>query len=317
MQAATQLGWLRNGEFAPLMVAEAKGYFAEAGIDHRIVDGGPGKNPVPTVAVGQAQFGLATSGLHLIAARTARDPVDVVAVGALYQTAPSAYLTLRAPSDPDPVPKDMEGKTVGVQAGSEYFIRAIARKNGADEAKIRIVTVQANAEPLMVGRVDFFSGWITNQAYQIEVEAAKPDAPPALKGKTWKALRFADWGLPAYSDVVFTTRKVTEENPELVRAYLRAVSKGMRFILDHPQEAVEIVARFPGQIEDAGKLAWRWRVQNPLFVSPDTERNGLLWMSPQTWDQMAGFLHEAKEVPRLVAASEMMDGRFFPGTGAA
>ena len=47
MSAVTQLGWLRNGEYAPVMVAEAKGYFKEEGIDHKIVDGGPGKNPIP------------------------------------------------------------------------------------------------------------------------------------------------------------------------------------------------------------------------------------------------------------------------------
>jgi ABC-type nitrate/sulfonate/bicarbonate transport system substrate-binding protein len=27
MSAVTQLGWLRNGEYAPIMMAEAKGYF--------------------------------------------------------------------------------------------------------------------------------------------------------------------------------------------------------------------------------------------------------------------------------------------------
>jgi hypothetical protein len=56
MTAVTQLGWLRNGEYAPIMMADAKGFFKEEGIDHRIVDGGPGKNPVPIVAVGQPLF---------------------------------------------------------------------------------------------------------------------------------------------------------------------------------------------------------------------------------------------------------------------
>lgn len=173
------------------MVADAKGYFAEEGISHKILDGGPGKNPVPIVAVGQASFGLATSGLHLIAARTARDPVDVVAVGAFYQKAPSSLLKVSSPSDPEPTPKDLEGKTVGMQAGSEYFVSAMAKANGVDESKIKIVVVQGTAEPLLVGKVDFFSGWVTNQAYQIEQETAKADAPASLKGKTWKAIRFA------------------------------------------------------------------------------------------------------------------------------
>ncbi len=312
MSAVTQLGWVRNGEFAPILVAEAKGFFAEEGIAHRIIDGGPGKNPIPIVAVGQAQFGVATSGLYLLAARTARDPVDVVAVAALYQKTPSAFLTIGDPGDRDPTPKDLEGKTIGVQAGSEFFVTALARKNGVDESKIKVVTVQANAEPLLVGRIDYFNGWVINQTYQIEQEAAKSDAPPKLRGKAWKALRFAEWGLPAYSDVIFTTGAVIREDPELVRRYVKAVSRGMQYILDHPEEAVRLVASFPSQIEDAAKLAWRWRQQNQLFVSSGTEAHGLLWMDPATWDQMSQFMQNAGQIPRAVPAQEAMTDRFIP-----
>jgi len=312
MSAATQLGWVRNGEFAPIIVAEAKGFFAEEGIAHRIIDGGPGKNPVPIVAVGQAQFGVATSGLYLLAARTARDPVDVVAVAALYQKTPSAFLTIGDPGDRDPMPKDLEGKTIGVQAGSEFFVAALVRKNGVDESKIKIVTVQANAEPLLVGQIDYFNGWVINQTYQIEQEAAKSDAPPRLRGKTWKALRFAEWGFPAYSDVIFTTGAVTRENPELVRRYVSAVSRGTRYILDHPEEAIQLVASFPNQIEDAAKLTWRWRYQNQLFVSPETEAHGLLWVNPATWDQMAQFMKNAGQIPRTIPAQDVMTDQFIP-----
>ena len=195
MSAVTQLGWLRNGEYAPIMMAEAKGFFKEEGIDHKIVDGGPGKNPIPIVAVGQAQFGLATNGMALVTARLAKDPVDVVAVGTLFQQAPTAYLTIAAPGAPPPKPKDMEGKTVGTQAGTEFLFHAFAKKNGLDESKVKVVTAQATVEPLMVGKMDYFLGWIVNQTYQIEQEAAKADAPPTVKGKTWQALRLSDLGI--------------------------------------------------------------------------------------------------------------------------
>src|SRR5512143_83275 len=138
MKAITQLGWLRNGEYAPIMIAEAKGYFKEEGIDHKIMDGGPGKNPIPIVAVGQAQFGLATNGMALITARLAKDPVDVVAVGTLFQQAPTAYLTLTDPGAPKPKPKDLEGKTLGTQVGTEFLFKAFAKVNGIDESKVKV-----------------------------------------------------------------------------------------------------------------------------------------------------------------------------------
>jgi NitT/TauT family transport system substrate-binding protein len=311
MSAVTQLGWLRNGEYAPIMMAEAKGYFKEEGIDHKIVDGGPGKNPVPIVAVGQAQFGLATNGMALITARLAKDPVDVVAVGTLFQQAPTAYLSLAAPGAPPSKPKDMEGKTVGIQTGTEFLFHAYAKMNGLDEAKIKLVTAQATVEPLMVGKMDYFLGWIVNQTYQIEQEAAKPDAPPTVKGKTWQALRLADLGIRTYTDVIFTSGDTLKKNPELVKHYLRAVQKGMQFVIDHPDESVEILAKFPGQVEDAKKLAWRFKIQNPLFQSDYAKQNGLLAMDPAVWTSMIGFLKDGDQIPKTIPASEVMTNDYF------
>jgi ABC-type nitrate/sulfonate/bicarbonate transport system substrate-binding protein len=313
MEVRTQLGWLRNGEFAAVMVAEAKGFFTEQGIRHRIMDGGPGKNPVPIVGAGQATFGITAGGNNVFQARLAKDPVDVVAIGTMLQKGPYSYITLGNPTDPDPKPKDIEGKTLGMQSDGEIFFKALAKKHGVDTSKVKVEVVQANAEPLLVGRVDFFTGWVTNQPYLIEQEIAKPDALPRLRGKTWKAMRYADWGIVSYSDVVFATGKTIRENPDLVRRYMRALGRAMQYILDHPEETVQMVASFPDQVEKADKLAWRWKIQNPLFTSEDTKKNGLLWMNPQVWDGMMTFYKEYEQIPRVVPADEMMTNGFNPG----
>jgi NitT/TauT family transport system substrate-binding protein len=310
MTAVTQLGWLRNGEYAPIVIADAKGYFKEEGIDHKIVDGGPGKNPIPIVAVGQAQFGVATNGMFLVSARLAKDPVDVVAIGTLFQQAPTSYISIADPGAPPSKPKDMEGKTVGIQAGTEFMFRAFAKKNGIDESKVKLVTAQATAEPLMAGKMDFFLAWIVNQTYQIELEAAKADAPPTVKGKTWRALRMSEWGIGSYTDVIFASSDTLKKNPELVRRYLKAVQRGMQYVIDHPEESAEFLAKVPGQVEDQKKLAWRFKLQNPLFQSEDSKKNGLLWMNPAIWDQMISFLKEGDQIPKVIPAAEVMTNEF-------
>jgi NitT/TauT family transport system substrate-binding protein len=311
MSAVTQLGWLRNGEYAPIMMAEAKGYFKEEGIDHKIVDGGPGKNPIPIVAVGQAQFGLAANGMTIITARLAKDPVDVVAIGTEFQQAPTGYLTITDPGAPKPKPKDMEGKTLGTQVGTEFLFKAFAKVNGIDESKVKVVPAQATVEPLMVGKMDYFLGWIVNQTYQIEQEAAKPDAPDTVKGKTWQALRLSDLGIRTYTDVIFTSGDTYRKNPELVRRYLRAMQKGMQFVIDHPDESVEILSKFPGQVEDAKKLAWRFKIQNPLYQSEFSKRVGPLVMDPNVWTNMMNFLKDGGQIPELIPINEVMRNDFY------
>ena len=311
MSAVTQLGWLRNGEYAPIMMAEAKGFFKDEGIDHKIVDGGPGKNPIPIVAVGQAQFGLATNGMTVVTARLAKDPVDVVAIGTLFQQAPTSYLTITAPDAPPAKPKDMEGKIVGTQVGTEFLFAAFARKSGIDASKVKVVPAQATVEPLMAGKMDYFLGWIVNQTYAIEQEAAKADAPPTVKGKAWRAVRLSEWGVRTYTDVIFTSGDTLKKNPELVKRYLRAVQKGMQYVIDHPDESVEILARFPGQVEDARKLAWRFKLQNPLFESDYSKKNGPLTMDPEVWSEMIGFLKDGDQIPKTIPVAEVMTNEQF------
>ncbi len=305
------LAWLRNGQYSALMVADAKGYFAEAGLKLRLLDGGPGKNPVPTVGVGQADFGV-VGGSNIFLARVAPDPVDIIAIGAFTQQLPYAFITLANPSDPDPQPKDLEGKTVGMQADGEIFLKAIAGKNGLDLKKIKIEIVMATAEPLLVGKVDYFTGMLHNQTYQIEQTIGQPGTPGRLQGKVWKAIRLADHGAPFYADVLFTTRTKLRNDPELVRRFSRAVARGLQFVLENPEETVKIVDTYPEQIERADKLAWRFKVQNPLSVSTDTNAHGLLWMEPKVWADTMAYYKEYGQIPRVVPTAELMTNDFNP-----
>ncbi len=305
------LGWLRNGQYSALMVADAKGYFAEEGLKLSLVDGGPGKNPVPMVGVGQAQFGIINASA-IFSARLAPSPVDIVAIGALIQQFPYAYITLANPGAPDPTPKDLEGKRVGIQADGDIFLKALIKKNNLDASKIKIETVLATAEPLLVGKVDYFSGMLHNQTYQVEQEAAKPDAGPGVKGKVWKAVSFQRHGVPTYGDTLFTSAKVAKEQPDLVRKVSRAIARGMKFTLDNPAEAVKLVDAYPGQIERADKLAWRLKVQNPMNVSDVTRSQGLLWMDPKVWDGAMALYKEYDQIPRVLPASEVMTNAFNP-----
>ena len=166
----------------------------------------------------------------------------------------------------------------------------------------------------MVGKKHSILGWIVNQTYQIETEAAKADAPPTVKGKTWQALRLADLGIRTYTDVIFTSGDTLKKNPELVKRYLRAWCRRVNGApgIDHPDEsAVEILAKFPGQVEDAKKLAWRFKIQNPLFQSDYAKANGLLAMDPAVWTSMIGFLKDGEQIPKTLPASEVATNEFF------
>ncbi|MGO4841405.1 ABC transporter substrate-binding protein, partial [Rhizobiaceae sp. 2RAB30] len=126
--------------------------------------------------VGQADFGI-DSSVFVFRSRLAETPVDISAVGAILQNGPYGYITLTEPGAPKPTPQDMVGKKIGIQSDGEVFLQGLARLNNLDYKSFDIQVVQGGIEPLMTGQMDFYSGWVTNQPYQFELEAAKPDAP--------------------------------------------------------------------------------------------------------------------------------------------
>lgn len=308
-EVKVSLGWLRNSQYTPLYVADVNGYFKEEGLKLTLLDGGPGKNPISTVGAGQADIGI-TGGTFIFSARVAPDPVDVVAIGAVRQKTPYVYITLANPSDPEPKPQDMEGKTVGIQTDGEIFLKGVAERNKLDMSKIKIQVVQGGLEPLLTGAVDFISGHLHNQPYQVEVEAAKADAPANIKGKTWKVIRLSDYGVPSYNDLIFTTNAFLKEKPEVTRKFLKAVARGMQSMQSDPEGAAKIAASYEGQIDPIERLRWSLKIQNDLNTSVDTKEHHFLWMWPEVWDKQMQFYHDNGQMARLIPAAEVMTNDF-------
>lgn len=306
------LPWFRNGQYTSLMAADVNGYFKDEGIQLEIIDGGPGKNVVLTVGTGQAEIGI-TFPRAIVAARTADQPVDVTAIGCILQDTPYSWITLTNPGDPDPQPKDMAGKKIGIQTDGEVFIQSVAEKYGLDLSSIELSVVQGGAEPLLTGAVDYVSGWITDLPYQIEIETAKADAPANIKGKEWKAIMFSRAGFPNYNDCLIGTTEMVKNKPDLLKGFMKALARGMEYMAANPDKASELTAKYPGQTEEIGKISWRMPIQNDMQQSGLTKKNGFLWMDALVWDGMTKFYLDQGMLPRFVPAAEFTTNDFNPG----
>lgn len=306
------LPWFRNGQYAAMMAADVNGYFAEEGLKLELIDGGPGKNPILTVGTGQADIGISFPSA-VVSARVAEQPVDVVAVGAIYQMSPYGWVTLANPGDPDPKPEDMAGKRVGIQVDGETFITAIANKYGIDKATINLSVVQGGAEPLLTGAVDYASGWINDIPFQIETEAAKPDAPDNIKGKTWKAILLAEVGFSNFNNVIITSGDTVKNNPEMVRKFMKAMARGLEFMAADPETTATIAAAYPGQIDGIEKLSWSIPISKGLQQSEATKEHGFLYMGPEVWEGVMQFYFENGLLARTVPVEEIMTNEFNPG----
>jgi NitT/TauT family transport system substrate-binding protein len=218
-----KIGYIKVTALAPVMVAQAKGYFAAEGLDAEIV---AFDAPVPVaqaVVSGAVDFGttgpsgafynLAGQGALHISAGMAREAPSFQFLAVLASNrAYNAGLTSV---------KALAGHSVAVSdigGAAHYSLTLIEEKYHIDPASVRVTPLQgisAAISALAGGSVDASSSPSTAFAPVIE----RGDA---------KLLAYVGDETPWQAGIVYTTRKTADERRGTVEKVLRALKNAMR-----------------------------------------------------------------------------------------
>src|SRR5580704_8028394 len=166
------LDWIYQGPNAGFMVALDKGYYRDAGLDVAMT---PGKGSVSTaqlIASKASQIGFADG--YVLGNAVAKG-MALKCVGGIYRRNPCGVMVL---SDSDiKTPKDLEGKSIGITAGSAQFQQwpAFCKGAGLDASKIRVINVDgAGAAPALInGQVPAIAGFAQGYIPSIEIRGKK------------------------------------------------------------------------------------------------------------------------------------------------
>lgn len=131
-------------------------------------------------------------------------------------------------------PSDLAGRKVGSAAGSAArdMFASVAKANGLDPARIETRTVSGSLrESLLVrGEVDaivssIISGVLTLQSLGVERQ-------------NLVVMPYSDYGVPLYGNAIVTRAQFAAENPETVRAFVRACNAAMKAAIADPKRTV-------------------------------------------------------------------------------
>ena len=144
-----QLKWLPDSQFAGYFVADAKGFYRNAGLAVTIKPGGPDLDPTPVLAKGDAD--VAVDWMPAALANRERG-APVVNFAQIFQRS-GMQLTCRRDSGVRR-PADLKGKTLAVWfAGNQYpFLAWMAKlglKTEGANADISVTRLGAGVEPLV------------------------------------------------------------------------------------------------------------------------------------------------------------------------
>jgi ABC-type nitrate/sulfonate/bicarbonate transport system substrate-binding protein len=220
------LDWIRNVQFAGVLVAERDGLYAKAGLDVDIrgIDTDAMDPFAPVVDAPGIAIGVA-DGSALIKARQNGLPVKVFAT--MFQASPIGVITLKKSGLEDI--KDLRGKRIGLHKYNVPQLEIMLRYNGLNLGDVEVIVIGDNVSDLADGKIDAQVCYIVDEAVALKT-----------KGIDVNPLYGYENGYTAYSQVYFTTESMWKEHRELLKAFISASNQGWLAATDD----IEASARF-------------------------------------------------------------------------
>ncbi|WP_431607375.1 ABC transporter substrate-binding protein [Peribacillus frigoritolerans] len=280
------LDWTPNTNHTGLYVAKEKGYFKEQGLDVEIIMPGEA-GPDKLVASGKSEFGVSYQE-GITQARV--QGVPIVSVAAVIQHNTSGFASPEAKDIT--TPKDFEGKTYGGWGSpvEKAIIDSLMKKENADVNEVDIVNT---------GDMDFFTSvkrdidfaWIYYGWTGIEAE---------LRNEKLNMVYLTEYSdkLDYYTPVLTTNEKMIKEDPETVKAFVHAASKGYQFTIKNPDDAADML------IESAPDL-------DPKLVKKSQE-----WLAAKYQDDAPRWGEQKLEIwknySEWMTENKLLEGDFDP-----
>lgn len=222
-----------NAYDIPLAVAKEQGFYEKQGLDVTVALGTGSSATIATVAGGRDDFGSTDMGTTVTA--IANQDVPVKTIGVYLQKTPMGFIYK---GDGFSV-KDLPNRTVISSAGAAELtiLPAVLKQAGLseDDVKIRLVNIQSRV-PLLLKTPDaVLLGFATGDLLRAQ-----------LKDPSIGYDSYLNHGIQVYGIGLIAGQRLIDSDPDKVRSFVTATSEGWQYMLDHPEEAIDIAVKaFP------------------------------------------------------------------------
>lgn len=270
------LSFVPSVQFAPIYVATERGYFADEGIDVELENSFNEADGVERLANNDLQFGI-ISGEQVVLGRGQGLPL--VYVMEWYHRFPVGIVS---PAEAGiTAPEDLAGHVVGVPGpyGASYIgLRALLAHAGLTEddlAELRSIGFAA-PEAICEGQVEAAVVYIANEPLTIERECTPVNV-----------IEVSDYTNLVANGLV-TNEQTIRESPDLVRAMVRAIQRGIEDTVADPDAAFTLsVEKYVTDLPEDQYETQRQVLQNSiaLWRSDDIGRT-----DPEAWTRTHDIL---------------------------
>ncbi len=300
-----QLDWRFEGPAALFLVPAAKGYFKAEKLNVSIDAGNGSGGTVTRVASGTYDMGFADlAALMEFHANNPTAPNKPVAVMMVYNNTPAAVLALKKSGIKTPA--DLNGKKLGApvfDAGRRAW-PIFAQAN-----KISNVTWTAMDPPLretmlVRGDIEAITGFSFTSLLNLEARGVKTEDVVILP--------YPQYGVKLYGNVVIASEEFLKKNPEQVKAFLRAFTKGVKDVIADPKAAIATVKERDGIINADLETRRLKLALDQTVLTADAKAEGFGAINPARLTLMASQVSDAFATKQRVNAAAVWNDSFLP-----
>jgi len=226
-----RLKWLFNASVIGDIYAVDRGYFKQAGLQVNVKEGGPERNAIRELEMGQAQFGVASAD-QVIHAVEKGSPVVVLAQ--LFQVNPLHWI-YRSNHFQIKKLSDVKGKIIGITFGGndENIMKTLLAKANLTEKDYTPYSVRYDLTPFYQKKADLWPCYINSQGPILKTKLEK-------EGETVGFLNPADYGVKFVANSVITSQKMMTDQPDTVKKFITALMAAWEASIDPVNEAMAL-----------------------------------------------------------------------------
>lgn len=289
------MGYIANIQYAPFYAAVEQGYFKDAGLEVEF-DYSFETDGVKLVGLGELPFAV-VSGEQVLLARAQDVPVTYVA--AWYQQFPISVISMSEQGVASP--QDLKGKVIGLPGlfGANYIgLRALLFSAGLSEADVTLQEIGFNqVELVAAGEQNIVVGYAANEPIQLKAQ-----------GFDVTELRVAD-SVQLAANGILASEKVIAEDPELVRGFVEAFLKGLKFTIENPDQAYTLSATYIPNFADLDEKVQK-EILNTSIQMWNADRLG--YSDPKAWENMQNILLEMGLITDSLDLGKSFTNEFVP-----
>jgi NitT/TauT family transport system substrate-binding protein len=227
-----------------------------------------------------------------------------VAVMMVYNNTPAAVLALKKSGITKPA--DLNGKKLGApgfDAGRKAF-PIFAKANGISGVQWTSMDPPLRETMLVRGDIDAITGFSFTSLLNLEARGVKAEDVVIMP--------YADYGVKLYGNAIIASPKLIQENPEAIKAFLKAFAKGAKEVMANPAAGIETVKARDGIINVALETRRLQLAINSVVASPDARREGFGQVDPARLALMASQVSDAYGTKTRINPTAVWNGTFLP-----